>query len=261
MADASGHSFGMPPVYVLKVRRSTAYPGREMIFVVYREEVVTNFSCGTPKRRHLHFRYREVTSHDGGTFEAYYEPSFRGRACDDRISLTGESVMIPHAKHRGIRLGTYFMNQVVAWARQWPDVIVKPIWVSHVDGYEENRERRNRLYEQFGLFFNYSDASRRDGTSVPIPAGLLNLTGAWRDKITECPLENYLDAALSENERLTFELKNAREFAAGWMADFQRAKAHPLIWGAKTFLKNVFEKYGLIVIILVLCSALYLRFS
>lgn len=169
--------------------------------------------------------------------------------------------MIPLQHHRGIHLGTYFMNQVVAWARQWPDVMVKPIWVSPVDGDDENRERRNRFYEQFGLVFNYSDAGRRNGTSVPIPAGLLNLTGAWRGTITECPLEDYLDAALSENERLTFALQNAREFAAGWMADFQRAEAHPLIWGARMFLINVFEKYGVPIIILVLCYALYLHLS
>jgi hypothetical protein len=266
MADASGHSFDMPPVYVLKVRRSVAYPCRETIFVVYREEVITDFACGTLKRRDLRFRYREIGLsqhfwHDGGTFEAHYEPSFRGRACDDRISLTGGGVMIPLNDHRGIHLGTYFMNQVVAWARQWPDVMVKPIHVSPVDGSEENRERRNRFYEQFGLVFRYSDAEHCGGVSIPIPAGLLNLTGAWRGNITECPLEGYLGAALRENERLTMDLQNARGSSAQWMDDFQRAKAHPLIWGAKTFLKNVFEKYGFILIVLVLCYALYLRLS
>ena len=254
----------MQPVYVLKVRRSTAYPCREMIFVVYREEVVTSFSCGTPKRHSLHFRYREVESpysrHDGGTFEAYYEPSYRGRACDDRISLTGGSVMIPHVKHRGIHLGTYFMNQVVAWARQWPDVMVNPIYISPVDGYEENRERRNRFYEQFGLVFNYTDAGRGSGYSVSIPSGLLNLTGAWRCTITECLLEDYLGAALCENEQLTFDLQMARDSSARWVDELSRAEAHPLVWGMRTFIRTVFEKYGLIIIVLVFCYAICLRY-
>ena len=265
MADIDGYSFGMPPVYVLKVLRRATYSTQEMLFVVHREEVVTNFPCGTLKRRVLRFRYREIGlsqpfGHDGGAFEAYYEPSFSGRTCDDRISLTGGSVMIPHLKHRGIHLGTYFMNQVVAWARQWPDVMVKSILISPGDGYEENRERRNRFYEQFGLVFNYSDAGHCGGSSVSIPAGLLNLTRTWRDNITEYRLEDYLGELLRERDQLTLDLQNARDSAAMWMRDFKYAQARPLVWGIGTFIRNVFRKYWVIIVFLVVCSALYLRF-
>lgn len=175
-----------------------------------------------------------------GSFDAYYEPASGSPFRNEQISLTGGAVMISHGDQRGLHLGTYFMNQIVSWARQWPDVMVNPIWVSGSDGYEENRERRNRFYEQFGLVFKYSDADRRDGTSVPIPAGLLNLSGAWRSNITEYSLNDYLGSVLRENARLADELQIARNSSERWKRDYQRAESHPLDLGGEDVFRVLF---------------------
>lgn len=267
MSDLRYKPFDMPPVYVLKVRQKNDYPYGERVFLVYRDDRVINFSCGTLKRRELQLRYQEIDSSlfhgpgGGGSFDAFYEPALGGPLSNARISLTGGAVMISDENQRGLHLGTYFMNQIVSWARQWPDVPVESIWVASADGYNKNRERRNRFYEQFGLVFKYSDAERREGHSAPIPAGLLNLSGAWRSNITEYPLDDYLGSLLRENVRLANELQTTRDIAERCMRDYQRAESNPLIWGVRTFFESFFNKYWAVMVVLIILYAFYCRFS
>jgi len=76
------------------------------------------------------------------------------------ISLTSRSyghgaVFLEPPELRGHRIGTFLMNEIVLWARQWPTVAVNPIELLEGQAYNGNRARRNRFYEQFGLVFNY----------------------------------------------------------------------------------------------------------
>lgn len=59
------------------------------------------------------------------------------------------------------------MNEIVKWAKQWPEANILKITLGEGDAYDENMERRNRFYEQFGIEFNYHDESRKTGPHAP----------------------------------------------------------------------------------------------
>lgn len=59
---------------------------------------------------------------------------------------------------RGFRVGTYLMAEIVTWARQWPLAEVMKIELSWQDEKlgahnGNNKVRRDRFYEQFGIEF------------------------------------------------------------------------------------------------------------
>ncbi|MDN5925278.1 MAG: hypothetical protein L0H70_09800 [Xanthomonadales bacterium] len=74
----------------------------------------------------------------GGSFGGSYDRYF------GRISLTGcnatsrGGVLVPGSL-RGLRLGTYLMNAVVGWAKQWPVATVNSIHVVTLDGTPDAR--------------------------------------------------------------------------------------------------------------------------
>lgn len=71
---------------------------------------------------------------------------------EQKVSVTGGNLMLyGDGIPRGAHIGTYLLDEVVRWARQWPAAQVRQISLSSVDGGDDNRERRNQLYEQFGI--------------------------------------------------------------------------------------------------------------
>ena len=95
---------------------------------------------------------------------------------DNRVSITSTQVWndggvfmdIPNMK--GHRIGTYMMNEVVTWAKQWPSASVKNVKLLESDAYPENKARRNWFYEQFGLRFTYDQPEKRSGISLDMLA-------------------------------------------------------------------------------------------
>ncbi len=95
-----------------------------------------------------------------GDFQAYYNKDL------NEVSLTNKDVFLK-AEH-GIRIGSLLMSCVIEWARQWPNAAVIPIGLSDVDAtneMSENKNRRNRFYEQFGIEFEYKDDNKASGRS------------------------------------------------------------------------------------------------
>jgi hypothetical protein len=88
-----------------------------------------------------------------------------------------------HQMHRSLRLGTYLFDVIVGWAQQWKGATVNSIWLADGDGYTENRDRRNRFYEQFGLVFDYDDATKRSGRSRVMPIENLVRSDGWNKTI------------------------------------------------------------------------------
>lgn len=108
----------------------------------------------------------------------------------------------------GNRIGTYLFNQVVLWAKQWPEVSVNSIRLNRNQGKDpDNKERRNRLYEQFNLSFEYTDETRESGHSVKIPAGELTSVDTWKSNIREVGLSEFMIDLMSSRERALFEHK------------------------------------------------------
>lgn len=163
----------------------------------------------------------------GGTFTASYS---RWGNC---ISLTGLS---PHGRGaimladglRGMRLGTYIFNIIVGWAKQWPDAQINSIRVEEVDAYEENRLRRNRFYEQFGLMFDYADDRCRSGRSRLMPARDLHQVDAWEQNIIVHSVDDHLGMVLKQNYQLRSDLAARERAIATLSARLDHQAAHPI---------------------------------
>lgn len=168
---------------------------------------------------------------DGGRghFDGSYSKLF------DLVSLTSSStskgaVFLDLPGLEGHRIGTYLMNEVVAWVKQWPEATVRSVELVSGQAHDENKERRNRFYEQFGLVFDYSDNERREGRSRPMPARDLAQVETWKANIREHRFDEYLSAVLYEKERISTELEQRQLAIANLLVDHNRAEAAPLRW-------------------------------
>lgn len=90
---------------------------------------------------------------------------------------------------KGLRIGTYMMNYLVSWAIQnYPDHRAFGINLISCQAYAGNKERRNRLYEQFGFQFNWSTPDFSEGALIEnMSIGDLNVVDPvkWEKTIVE----------------------------------------------------------------------------
>lgn len=154
-----------------------------------------------------------------------------------RLSLTAGhlgrgSIYLPE-ELRGRHLGTFAMSEVVRWAQQWPEAAIESITLADGDGDPENKERRNRFYEQFGLRFTYDDERRKAGRSLPMTAADLVDTGAWEGQVKEHRLletfSKHLERGNSAEQDLAWQTNEVRKLndLLAWDA------AHPIRAAAK----------------------------
>ncbi len=99
-----------------------------------------------------------------------------------RIQNSG--IFLDPAELRGHRIGSFMMNIIIGWAKQWPDAAILPLILNEGYAEEENRERRNRFYEQFGIRFDFQGNARAVGVAKPCRASDLNITDTWKKNIT-----------------------------------------------------------------------------
>lgn len=139
---------------------------------------------------------------------------------------------------KGQRIGTYLMNEIVNWAKRWPDAEVREIELLPGQAWEGNKLRRNRFYEQFGIKFVYSDSEKRAGKSIPMKANELNSVETWKQNITEVNPIKFASIQLGKIENLEREFtllaRNRNEFRD----ELCQAYAHPIFWCAKTVLEK-----------------------
>lgn len=234
-----------PEILLLEIRPLDAHDKQEpcaWVFVRREEKYTRHPESKDVEEASITVSYQAVGTHVGpgtrtvGTFTASYS---RWANC---ISLTGLSprsrggIMVADGL-RSMRLGTYVFNIIVGWAKQWPSAVVNSIKLSEVDAYPENRLRRNRFYEQFGLVFDYSDALCKGGRSRPIPANDLHQVDTWEQNITVLKVHDHLARVLQQNYQLRSDLE-ARERAVreAWARLDHQAKhpirtALPALWG------------------------------
>lgn len=97
----------------------------------------------------------------------------------EKISLTNGHVFIPHQDCRGYRIGTWVMNEIVTWASQWPNADIVKILLGDGDATTENKVRRNKFYEGFGIKFNYFEDNKLSGYSLPMKSSDLTNNKSW----------------------------------------------------------------------------------
>ncbi|MGP8291146.1 hypothetical protein ACT3OH_12860 [Vreelandella zhanjiangensis] len=170
-------------------------------------------------------------SHQEG--RKYFDGSYS--ALTNAVSLTSRSmakgaVFLDLPGLEGHRIGTYLMNEIVRWAQQWPEANVNSIELVEGQAHGDNKARRNRFYEQFGLVFDYTDVEHREGRSRVMRAGELIQTEAWKQNLVEHTMIDYLVAKILAEERITWDLHSRDKACAELIAERKKAEAHPLRW-------------------------------
>lgn len=141
---------------------------------------------------------------------------------------------------QGQRIGTYLMNQVVLWVKRWPHAQLATVHL-YASGahHQDNRLRRNRLYEQFGVTFDYDDPQGQgSGGSRTMAAGDLTACDAWRHNITERPVLESLEGWLQEQTRARQELATRERAVKDLCAEINAAQARPMWWAVRELWRN-----------------------
>ncbi|WP_049797977.1 MULTISPECIES: GNAT family N-acetyltransferase [Achromobacter] len=149
------------------------------------------------------------------------------------LDLGGGAVFVDPGELRGHRIGTYLMDYVVHWARQWPDAIVESIKLQADQGKGEAGLRRNRFYEQFGLRFDYTTEERLAGMSIPMPAGELVECRAWEQNITVHELPTVLARQFSTARETEDELSYLNKTVQDQARELQIAQLKPFRWALR----------------------------
>lgn len=139
---------------------------------------------------------------------------------------------------RGQRIGTYLLNSIVNWVKQWPEASVDTIKL--VEGYAspENKERRNWLYEQFNIAFDYDDDSKKAGTSRAMYVDKLTPVDTWKENILEYDISDFLSKMLREKQDLSSELKSVQRENEILTAEIVEARSSPFFWAVRTFFQK-----------------------
>ncbi len=222
-----------PPVRILEVVNKNDPSGGVFRLLVEREEVRGECSAS------IKLSYVSL----GESFGGFNNHPFCGKwerfpDGQEKISVTGGAVMLTGVP-RGAHIGTYLFDEVVRWAKQWPNAEVRRISLSEVDGDDENRERRNAFYEQFGIEFDYSEG-KRAGISRPMKAGDLTPVDpqVWQQDIVEYGLVDFLRRSCADIEKKALEISLSKRAVEEHWGELERARRSPVIWACRQFFAN-----------------------
>jgi GNAT superfamily N-acetyltransferase len=180
----------------------------------------------------LHYQTVDVSlawrAPEGGEFEATYSRGYGGQPAE--VALVRSALSLDPSDLRGKRVGTYLMNEIVTWAKQWPEASVRPINLREEQAYDQNRERRNRFYEQFGIEFDWTGPVRRAGVAKPMLARDLNLVTSWSRNVTELDVREAFSELLQANWQLSMDLSSRKGVIKELAASLQEANDRPLHW-------------------------------
>jgi len=181
-----------------------------------REERYERAQDGSVARATIHIGYDVIFPHN--IFDQTRMHEFEGSFSDGSppcVSLTSfrpgqGAVFLDLPNLASHRIGTYLMNEIVCWVRQWPDAEVYPIQLLTGQAHGDNKERRNRFYTQFGIVFDFDDASHRTGRSRETKVSELTPVDTWRANIREISIEDALREALSIAQTSSADLEHSR---------------------------------------------------
>ena len=144
----------------------------------------------------------------------------------------------------GNRIGTYFFNCIVDWALQWPGASVSNIsLLADQAKLENNKLRRNCLYEQFGIKFDYTTEEKLSGCSLPTTMDQLNTVDTWKLNISEMELSEFCRLILKENKNLSQDLNFCKKSNVELVAENIEARKRPHSHALKALYSSFTGKY------------------
>lgn len=129
---------------------------------------------------------------------------------------------------QGIRIGTYMMNHLVAWAKEhYSDLQPVGITLTSLQaGDAESKERRNRFYNRFKFRFIWDDVEHRGGHLDPDQRiSDLAVTNKWEERIKEFSLEDGMSEIFSVAQQQRFDCLDAQRQAQFAIEARNRAEA------------------------------------
>jgi GNAT superfamily N-acetyltransferase len=237
-----GNAPTKPRLLVLEVQdrlRQTDHPVGWV--AVERVESAERDQGGTVFRASIVLHYSVIDQYSsfgqGGRFDASY------CGVSNKLSLTsanvsGGAVFLDPGWLRGHRVGTYLMNEIVCWARQWPQATVNPVSLLEDQAGPRNKLRRNRFYEQFGLQFDYDDHAHSSGKSRAMPADALTPVSTWKENIVEHPVQALLAQLLDERRDIQLDVHGLQNVVREQSKSIDQAERSPWIWAARTWLSR-----------------------
>lgn len=128
----------------------------------------------------------------------------RGFDEEGSVRLSNGFIEVPY-ELQGRRIGTWVMNEVVGWAKQWPNARVEPIRLQHAQASPDNKHRRNKFYNQFGLRVDLETIEGSSPTDL-VAANLRTVKNP--ENINKVKPEKKIEALLKERDSLQIKLKN-----------------------------------------------------
>lgn len=255
---------GMKPrILVLEIRdKERADESALGWIVVEREEVyVRDPLDGQICEASIRLSYQRITARHSsyesghGQFDGSYS-RLLNTASLTSSSVTNGAVFLGLPELYGQRVGTYLMNVIVEWVKQWPDAEVNPIKLLTGQARGDNKARRNRFYEQFGLIFDYLDPGQREGVSLPMQVRALSVVETWKSNIFEHRMFDYLAEHLDAVESTQSKFSALHHAYEHLSAELKNAEARPLRWA---FRRCYNQKAGrtIIGLALVVCISLF----
>lgn len=227
-----------PHICILEVRDQNAPDGKPItrLFVqreehyqrddegqIYEASIRLSYETIEPK---YSLRPRASGSFDGSFSRGFYEGH-------GSVSLVNSALFFDPPDLRGQRIGSYLMNEIVTWTQQWPEATVRPIKLLSGQAEDENRTRRNRFYERFGLVFKYQDSEQREGVSKPMPVKSLTYVTSWEANIGEHDPYEYLAELLYERERMMMDASQLAWVNQSLNQTLEEARNHPVRWATR----------------------------
>lgn len=128
-----------------------------------------------------------------GEFCACYDSGMKTVSLTSHV-LYGGALDLTLPGLEGQAIGTYLMNTIVLWAKQFPsDTGVNTITLRPGQAIGDNKARRNRFYEQFGIEFDYDDPTTRGtGKSRPMVVSSLRPVEKSSDNLEEQNIARYV---------------------------------------------------------------------
>lgn len=262
-----GKERAKPRIQALEVRdRKRPDDGPIVWLLVERQETYRRDQDGSMYEASICLSYERVMPRYARR-DVRGQPRFDGSysKLQNMVSLTSSSlsrgaVFLDLPGLEGHRIGTYLLNEIVTWVQRWPGATVNSVELRSEQGRGENKERRNRFYEQFGLVFDYTNSSREAGHSRLMPVEDLTQVDTWKKNITEHNALAYLADVLYTKERVSSELQQRTRAIEDLVKERRRAESRPMRWALKTL---YYQNAGIVSVGMVLgaiAAALWLRF-
>ncbi len=94
---------------------------------------------------------------------------------------------------KGKHISTYMLSRIVQWAKEnFENAEVEQIFLIEGDASQDNKNRRNRLYEQIGYKFDFDDTEFKVGKSRKMSVQNLNYVNTWKNNIKELNVDTFV---------------------------------------------------------------------